>query len=60
VESTKNQTLKEDRIESLRCLIMITAFESEWHPDMIFEDKQPRKLHGLFDDEASELARRAF
>jgi DNA-binding HxlR family transcriptional regulator len=36
-------------------MMMLVAFESKWHPDVIFEDGQPRKLHELFSDEAMEL-----
>jgi DNA-binding HxlR family transcriptional regulator len=52
--------LTEKGIDTFPIMMMITAFESKWHPDVIFEDKQPRKLHELFDDEAMELVRRTF
>ncbi len=52
--------LTEKGIDIFPILMMITAFESKWHPVVIFGDKQPRKLHELFDDEAMELLRRNF
>jgi hypothetical protein len=33
---------------------MLAAYQSKWHPDVIFEEGQPRKLHGLFSNEAME------
>jgi hypothetical protein len=27
---------------------MLTAFSSKWYPEMIFEDKKPRKLNEIF------------
>jgi DNA-binding HxlR family transcriptional regulator len=49
--------LTEKGVDTIPIMMMMTAFESKWYPDLIFEDKQPRKLREVFTDEALELIR---
>jgi DNA-binding HxlR family transcriptional regulator len=54
---TVRWALTEKGVDTLPILMMMTAFESKWYADLIFEDKRPRKLRELFTDEALELIR---
>jgi DNA-binding HxlR family transcriptional regulator len=54
---TVRWALTEKGVDTLPIMMMMTAFESKWYPDLIFEDKRPRKLRELFTDEALELIR---
>lgn len=49
--------LTEKGVDTIPIMMMMTAFESKWYPNLIFEDKQPRKLREVFTDEALELIR---
>ncbi len=40
--------LTEKGKDTLPILIMLTAFGSKWYPNMVFEDKKPRKLNEVF------------
>ena len=51
--------LTEKGIDAIPILMMMTAFASKWQPEEIFDDKKPRKLHELFDDEAMGLIQRS-
>jgi len=45
-------------IDTLPILMMIVAYGSKYKAEVFFDDKQPRKLHELFDDEGMDLIRR--
>jgi DNA-binding HxlR family transcriptional regulator len=54
---TVRWALTKKGVDTIPIMMMMTAFESKWYPDLIFEDKQPRKLRDVFTDEALELIR---
>jgi len=48
-------TLTEKGRDILPILLQYTAFGSKWHADVVFEDKTPRKLNGLFRPKAIKI-----
>jgi DNA-binding HxlR family transcriptional regulator len=49
-------SLTEKGKDTLPILLMLTAFSSKWYSELIFEDKQPRKLIDIFpQSEAREI-----
>ncbi len=51
--------LTDKGIDTLPILMMIVAFGSKYKAEALFDDKRPRKLHELFDDQGMELIRRS-
>jgi hypothetical protein len=44
--------------DTLLILMQLVAFGSKWYPDVVFEDKIPRKLNEIFPQpEAREIIR---
>jgi len=50
--------LTDKGVDTLPILMMIVAYGSKYKADVFFDDKRPRKLHELFDDEGMDLIRR--
>jgi DNA-binding HxlR family transcriptional regulator len=52
--------LTEKGIDTMPIIMMLAAYGSKYYADIVFEDKRPRKLHDLFNDEAIEVMRKYF
>jgi DNA-binding HxlR family transcriptional regulator len=52
--------LTEKGIDTMPIIMMLAAYGSKYYADTVFEDKRPRKLHELFNDEAIEVIRKYF
>ena len=50
-------TLTEKGRDALPILLQFTAFGSKWYSDVVFEDKNPRKPHQLFQPRAMKVMR---
>ncbi len=51
-------SLTEKGLDAIRIGMMLGAFGAKWHADRVFDDKRPRGLTELYDDEGLELLRR--
>jgi len=47
--------LTEKGIDVVPIGMMLSAFGSKWNADKVFDDKRPRKLHEMYNDEAMKL-----
>ena len=47
-------------IDIIPIIMMIAAYGSKYYPEVVFSDRQPRKLHELLNDEGMELMYRYF
>jgi DNA-binding HxlR family transcriptional regulator len=52
--------LTEKGYDTIPILMMFAAFESKYHPDVVFDDKRPRKMHEFLDQEGMALVRSFF
>jgi DNA-binding HxlR family transcriptional regulator len=52
--------LTEKGYDAIPILMMLAAFESKYHADIIFDDKKPRKMHEFLDQEGMALVRSFF
>jgi DNA-binding HxlR family transcriptional regulator len=52
--------LTEKGYDTIPILMMFAAFESKYHPDVVFDDKKPRKMHEFLDQEGMALVRSFF
>jgi DNA-binding HxlR family transcriptional regulator len=41
--------------DAIPILMMLAAFESKYHPDIVFDDKRPRRMHEFLDEEGMKL-----
>jgi len=48
-------SLTEKGLDAIRIGMMVGAFGAKWHADRVFDDKRPRKLRELYDEEGMEL-----
>lgn len=48
-------SLTEKGMDVVAILMMIVAYGSKWNADRVFDDKKPRKLCDLFDEDAIKL-----
>lgn len=48
-------SLTEKGMDVVAILMMIVAYGSKWNADRVFDDKKPRKLCDLFDEDAMKL-----
>lgn len=53
-------SLTEKGLDAVRIGMMIGAFGSRWHADVVFDDKKPRRMHELLNDQGMELLTRDF
>ena len=53
-------SLTEKGLDAVRIGMMIGAFGSRWHADVVFDDKRPRRMHELLDDQGMALLTRDF
>ena len=47
--------LTEKGIDVVPIGMMLSAFGSKWNADKVFDDKRPRKLHEMYNDEVMKL-----
>jgi DNA-binding HxlR family transcriptional regulator len=47
--------LTDNGMDAFTILMMIAAYGSKWNAGMVFDDKKPRKLHELFDEDGMKL-----
>jgi DNA-binding HxlR family transcriptional regulator len=47
--------LTDKGMDAFTILMMIAAYGSKWNANRVFEDKKPRKLHELFDEDGMKL-----
>jgi DNA-binding HxlR family transcriptional regulator len=52
--------LTEKGVNAIPIIIMIAAYGSKYNADVVFADKQPRKLPDILNDEGMELIQRYF
>jgi DNA-binding HxlR family transcriptional regulator len=52
--------LTEKGNDAIPILMMLAAFEAKYHPDIVFDDKRPRKMHEFLDREGMKLVRGFF
>ena len=48
-------SLTEKGLDAIRIGMMLAGFGAKWHAGRVFEDKRPRKLKELYNDEGLEL-----
>ena len=53
-------SLTEKGFDAIRIGMMLAAFGAKWHADRVFDDKRPRKLRELYNQEGMELLLRDF
>jgi DNA-binding HxlR family transcriptional regulator len=53
-------TLTEKGLDAIRVAMMLTVFGAKWHADRVFDDKRPRKVREIFDEEGIALLTRDF
>lgn len=53
-------SLTEKGLDAVRIGMMIGAFGSRWHADVVFDDKKPRRMHEILNDQGMELLTRDF
>lgn len=53
-------TLTEKGLDAIRIAMMLTVFGSKWHADRVFNDKRPRKVREIFNEEGIALLMRDF
>jgi DNA-binding HxlR family transcriptional regulator len=53
-------TLTEKGLDAIRIAMMLAVFGSKWHADRVFDDKRPRKVREIFDEEGMALLTRDF
>ena len=50
--------LTEKGVDIIPIIMMLAAYGSKYHPEVVFRDKQPRKLHEPLDEEGMKLMTR--
>lgn len=53
-------SLTQKGLDAVRIGMMIGAFGSKWHADIVFDDKKPRQMHELLNEEGMELLTQGF
>jgi DNA-binding HxlR family transcriptional regulator len=48
-------SLTEKGLDAIRIGMMLAAFGSKWNADTVFDDKRPRKMHEILNQEGMEL-----
>ena len=48
-------SLTEKGLDAIRIGMMLAAFGSKWNADTIFDDKRPRKMHEILNQEGMDL-----
>jgi DNA-binding HxlR family transcriptional regulator len=53
-------SLTEKGLDAARVGMMMAAFGCKWNADKVFDDKRPRKMHEIYNQEGMELLTRDF
>lgn len=53
-------SLTEKGLDAIRIGMMLGAFGSKWNADVVFDDKRPRKMHDILNQEGMELLMKDF
>ncbi len=53
-------SLTEKGLDAVRVGMIIGAFGSRWHADIVFDDKRPRQMHELLNEEGMGLLTKGF
>lgn len=53
-------SLTEKGLDAARVGMMMAGFSCKWHADKVFDDKKPRKMHEVYNQEGMDLLTRDF